>query len=285
MTRPAGASNADDAQLQARPRSWTRSVRWWRLVSAPASSRSACANSASRSSGLTSHRHGPTSATPARSSRRGRRRRTTARRRRRDPAGRVGLAAAPGGGSSGGLGGGGPRPAARWPVSGQLSLATRSPPGRGRAAAVRHAQPARPHGGWRDDQRQVLDAADSAGFTVVDQRPGSPDEVAQSPAEVADGIEAKTWSSLWDLTDEQWRTVVAPTVAALRALPDAHVQRRYHIPSGSSCCNDDELPRRLRRLATRQVVAEDGPRHHPSWTHMPRLRGFDLRRSRRPAGA
>jgi SAM-dependent methyltransferase len=87
-----------------------------------------------------------------------------------------------------------------------------------------------PTGGWRDDQRQVLDAADSAGFTVVDQRPGSPDEVAQSPAEVADGIEAKTWSSLWDLTDEQWRTVVAPTVAALRALPDAHVQRRYHIP-------------------------------------------------------
>jgi SAM-dependent methyltransferase len=42
MTRPAGASNADDAQLQAWPRSWTRSVRWWRLVSAPASSRSAC---------------------------------------------------------------------------------------------------------------------------------------------------------------------------------------------------------------------------------------------------
>jgi len=87
-----------------------------------------------------------------------------------------------------------------------------------------------PTGGWRDDQRQVLDAADSAGFTALDQRPASPDEVAQSPAEVADGIEAKTWSSLWDLTDQQWRTVVAPTVAALRALPDAHVQRRYHIP-------------------------------------------------------
>ena len=87
-----------------------------------------------------------------------------------------------------------------------------------------------PTGGWRNDERQVLDAAHSAGFTVLDQRPALPDSVAQSPAEVADSIEAKTWSSLWNLTDEQWRTVVAPTVAALRALPDAHVQRRHHVP-------------------------------------------------------
>jgi ubiquinone/menaquinone biosynthesis C-methylase UbiE len=87
-----------------------------------------------------------------------------------------------------------------------------------------------PTGGWRDDERQVVDAAHSAGFNVVDQRHGSLGEVPQSPAEVADNIEAKTWSYLWDLTDAQWRTVVAPTVAALRALPDAHVQRRYDIP-------------------------------------------------------
>jgi ubiquinone/menaquinone biosynthesis C-methylase UbiE len=87
-----------------------------------------------------------------------------------------------------------------------------------------------PTGGWRDDQRQVLDAAHAAGFTLVDQRPAPPDEVAQSPAEVADGIEARTWSSLWNLTDEQWQAVVVPTVAALRALPDAHLQRRRHVP-------------------------------------------------------
>jgi ubiquinone/menaquinone biosynthesis C-methylase UbiE len=84
--------------------------------------------------------------------------------------------------------------------------------------------------GWRNDERQILDAAPSAGFTVVDQRPAASDEVAQSPAEVADSIEAKTWSDLWNLTDQQWRTVVAPTVAALRALPEAHVQRRFHSP-------------------------------------------------------
>jgi ubiquinone/menaquinone biosynthesis C-methylase UbiE len=83
---------------------------------------------------------------------------------------------------------------------------------------------------WGNDERQILDAASSAGFTVVDQRAAAPDEVTQSPVEVADSIEAKTWSSLWNLTDEQWRTVVAPTVAALRALPDAHVQRRFHSP-------------------------------------------------------
>jgi ubiquinone/menaquinone biosynthesis C-methylase UbiE len=87
-----------------------------------------------------------------------------------------------------------------------------------------------PTGGWRDDDRQVLDAAHVAGFTLVDQRHASLGEVPQSPAEIADKIEAKTWSNLWDLTDEQWRTVVAPTVAALRALPDAHVQRRYDMP-------------------------------------------------------
>ena len=83
---------------------------------------------------------------------------------------------------------------------------------------------------WGNDERQVLDAASSAGLTVVDQRPAAPDEAAQSPAEVADSIEAKTWSSLWNLTDEQWQAVVAPTVAALRALPDAHVQHRFHNP-------------------------------------------------------
>jgi ubiquinone/menaquinone biosynthesis C-methylase UbiE len=87
-----------------------------------------------------------------------------------------------------------------------------------------------PTGGWHDDERQVLDAAQFAGFTVVDQQLASLGEVPQSPAEVADKIEAKTWSNLWDLTDEQWRTVVVPTVAALRALPDAHVQRRYDMP-------------------------------------------------------
>jgi ubiquinone/menaquinone biosynthesis C-methylase UbiE len=87
-----------------------------------------------------------------------------------------------------------------------------------------------PTGGWRDDERQVLDAAHVAGFTVVDQRQASLGVVPQSPAQIADDIEAKTWSHLWDLTDAQWRTVVAPTVAILRALPDAHIQRRYDIP-------------------------------------------------------
>jgi hypothetical protein len=73
--------------------------------------------------------------------------------------------------------------------------------------------------GWRHDERQILDAASSAGFTVIDQRLAAPDQVTQSPAEIADGIEAKTWSSLWNLTNEQWQAVVAPTVAALRASP------------------------------------------------------------------
>jgi ubiquinone/menaquinone biosynthesis C-methylase UbiE len=87
-----------------------------------------------------------------------------------------------------------------------------------------------PTGGWHDDERQVLDASQIAGFTVVDQRHAWLGEIPQSPAEIADEIEAKTWSHLWDLSHAQWRTVVAPTVAVLRALPDAHIQRRYDIP-------------------------------------------------------
>ena len=111
------------------------------------------------------------------------------------------------------------------------------------------------------DERQILDAAASAGLTLVDQRPAAPTEAAQSPAEVADSIEAKTWSSLWNLTDEQWRAVVAPTVAALRALPTPTSNADSTIPSRSSCCNDDSC-RRLRRLANKARVALDGP--HPS---------------------
>jgi ubiquinone/menaquinone biosynthesis C-methylase UbiE len=87
-----------------------------------------------------------------------------------------------------------------------------------------------PTGGWRDEERQVLDAAQVAGFTVVDQRQASLGGAPRSPAEIADDIEARTWSYLWDVTDAQWRTVVAPTVAVLRALPDANVQRRYDLP-------------------------------------------------------
>lgn len=43
---------------------------------------------------------------------------------------------------------------------------------------------------------------------------------AESPAERIASIEARTWSSLWDLDDETWASKVEPVLAELRALPD-----------------------------------------------------------------
>lgn len=44
---------------------------------------------------------------------------------------------------------------------------------------------------------------------------------ASCPARDADNIERRMFSSLFDVGDEQWARVVAPAIAALRALPDA----------------------------------------------------------------
>ncbi len=41
-----------------------------------------------------------------------------------------------------------------------------------------------------------------------------------SPSEQANEIEARSWSTLWDVPADVWDEVVAPTVAALRALPE-----------------------------------------------------------------
>jgi hypothetical protein len=74
----------------------------------------------------------------------------------------------------------------------------------------------------RDGPDQLATAATGAGLRVVHTSTMGVDDVWRtSPAEQADRIEARTWSIFWDLTDEQWRRHVAPTIAALRAMPDA----------------------------------------------------------------
>jgi SAM-dependent methyltransferase len=285
MTRPAGASNADDAQLQAWPRSWTRSVRWWRLVSAPASSRSAC------ELGFTVV---GVDLSPAMAQRA---------RRRLGPVVAVADAAQ--------------LPVADAAIQQAVSVWLLHLVADRAAVLAEVARALRPGGrylvslAWlrvppRDeverllfDMRNQLDPTEGGATTSA--RSWTP------PIPLASRSSTSGPARRTRLRSPQRRSLTAsrrrpgracgtsptsngerwsrPPLRPFERSPTPTSNADTTFPSGSSCCNDDELPRRLRRLATRQVVAEDGPRHHPSWTHMPRLRGFDLRRSRRPAGA
>jgi SAM-dependent methyltransferase len=78
-----------------------------------------------------------------------------------------------------------------------------------------------PHAGRRPDQEHaVVAAAREHGFVperrLEIRRPG----VRSAPREVADGIEARLWSWMWSIPDEEWLPVAAPIVARIRALPD-----------------------------------------------------------------
>ena len=73
----------------------------------------------------------------------------------------------------------------------------------------------------RDAPEMIAAAAADAGLRVAATATGGRDDVWHaSPTEEADQIEARSWSSLWDLTDDAWDRHVAPAIAALRGLPD-----------------------------------------------------------------
>lgn len=56
-------------------------------------------------------------------------------------------------------------------------------------------------------------------------------EYRQAPAEVARRIERRTYSYLWDISDERWRELVVPAIEALRAMPDPEVERVKRDPA------------------------------------------------------
>lgn len=72
----------------------------------------------------------------------------------------------------------------------------------------------------RDRPEQVIAAARRVGLRLVAHTVGHSDVWHTSPAEQVRGIEARTWSSLWDVPPDRWVAVVEPALAALRALPD-----------------------------------------------------------------
>jgi SAM-dependent methyltransferase len=78
----------------------------------------------------------------------------------------------------------------------------------------------------RDRGDSLIGAARSAGLALVGEHETGSAEWLSSPENQARHIEARTWSSLWGLSDERWAAVVAPALAALRALPDPGRPRR-----------------------------------------------------------
>jgi SAM-dependent methyltransferase len=76
-----------------------------------------------------------------------------------------------------------------------------------------------------DRPSDVIAAAAAAGLALVARVATQSEIWLHSPEEQAQGIEARTWSSLWDISDDRWEAVVEPALAALRALPEPARQR------------------------------------------------------------
>jgi SAM-dependent methyltransferase len=79
-------------------------------------------------------------------------------------------------------------------------------------------------------ESEVLIPADRAGFRVVADAALPIFEPEQTPHDLVTRIEAREWSGLWNLTDDQWHEKVQPALDALRALPDPD-RTRGHAPA------------------------------------------------------
>lgn len=78
--------------------------------------------------------------------------------------------------------------------------------------------------GW--DRSEVLaPRLDALGFRLVTDHPTDEYCFSESPAERADAIERRDWSSLWELDDETWAEVIQPILDDLRALPEPERRR------------------------------------------------------------
>lgn len=77
----------------------------------------------------------------------------------------------------------------------------------------------------RDGPDHLVALAEGADLRVVERTTTGDGVWSISPAEHADQIAARSWSMLWDLPDDVWDEVVAPTIAALRALPEPDRRR------------------------------------------------------------
>jgi SAM-dependent methyltransferase len=72
----------------------------------------------------------------------------------------------------------------------------------------------------QDAPTPLVQRAGEAGLALVTDTTTPPLASQHSPAELAEFVEQRVFSPLWDLDAATWDAVVAPVIAALRALPD-----------------------------------------------------------------
>jgi hypothetical protein len=80
----------------------------------------------------------------------------------------------------------------------------------------------------REDRlgRDDIVGADVAGVSLLEQGWTGWDEFPSSVSEQIAGIENRIYSSMFDVDDETWASVVEPVLASLRALPEPDRPRR-----------------------------------------------------------
>lgn len=83
-----------------------------------------------------------------------------------------------------------------------------------------------PPEGRQDRPELVVELARAAGLRLVHRCLTTPQHYGESPAEEADRLERRTAAILLDLSPEAFADLVAPVVAALRALPRPDEARR-----------------------------------------------------------
>ena len=84
----------------------------------------------------------------------------------------------------------------------------------------------RPH----HSRDELLAAAAAAGLELVAAVAGTPDRYTRTPVSLAELLETRTFSNLWHVSDSDWRTVVMPVIATLRARPDADQPHSIEVP-------------------------------------------------------
>jgi ubiquinone/menaquinone biosynthesis C-methylase UbiE len=76
--------------------------------------------------------------------------------------------------------------------------------------------------GWAGNADDLRRLAPPSGLRVSGVQKVEPHSYEESPERLAWGIENRAYTYLADVGDETWHGIVEPTIAAIRALPDAH---------------------------------------------------------------
>jgi len=76
-----------------------------------------------------------------------------------------------------------------------------------------------------DTPDAVAEAANAAGLTAAESVEITIGAMAGSPNALAESIEARAWSNLWNVDGAVWASTVMPVVDRLRALPDPDAPR------------------------------------------------------------